>query len=157
MYQSTKTYGNDVGLSCTFRQWKADSHCNKLHGYSLGFRFSGAINLPPDTPCAAETHPSLNTGAYIDIVVDEIPYGACKQNPRGLNIIHRLPITTSTNTQTIGPIVHYKSGYFNNDNQHLFPPINLSHLTIHLYMDGQELPLENLTISFEFELVILNK
>ena len=39
MYQSTKTYGNDVGLSCTFRQWKADSHCNKLHGYSLGFRF----------------------------------------------------------------------------------------------------------------------
>jgi 6-pyruvoyltetrahydropterin/6-carboxytetrahydropterin synthase len=39
MYQSTKTYGNDVGLSCCFRQWKADSHCNKLHGYSLGFRF----------------------------------------------------------------------------------------------------------------------
>ena len=39
MYQSTKTYGNDVGLSCTFRQWRADSHCNKLHGYSLGFRF----------------------------------------------------------------------------------------------------------------------
>ena len=39
MYRSTKTYGNEVGLSCAFRQWKADSHCNKLHGYSLGFRF----------------------------------------------------------------------------------------------------------------------
>ena len=39
MYQSTKTYGNEVGLSCCFRQWRADSHCNKLHGYSLGFRF----------------------------------------------------------------------------------------------------------------------
>ena len=39
MYQSTKTYGNDRGLSCCFRQWRADSHCNKLHGYSLGFRF----------------------------------------------------------------------------------------------------------------------
>ena len=125
--------------------------------YNLGFRFDGTKHLTAGLPYPAETHPSLNTGAYIDIVVDEIPYGACKQNPRGLNIIHRLPITTSTNTQTIGPIVHYKSGYFNNDNQHLFPPMNLSHLTIHLYMDGQELPLENLTISFEFELVILNK
>ena len=39
MYQSTKTYGNEVGLSCCFRQWRTDSHCNKLHGYSLGFRF----------------------------------------------------------------------------------------------------------------------
>ena len=40
MYRSTKTYGNEVGLSCRFRQWRADSHCNKLHGYSLGFRFT---------------------------------------------------------------------------------------------------------------------
>jgi len=40
MYQSTKTYGNDRGLSCCFRQWRADSHCNLIHGYSLGFRFT---------------------------------------------------------------------------------------------------------------------
>ena len=40
MYRSIKTYGNDRGLSCCFRQWRADSHCNKLHGYSLGFRFT---------------------------------------------------------------------------------------------------------------------
>ena len=39
MHRSTKTYGNEVGLSCCFRQWRTDSHCNKLHGYSLGFRF----------------------------------------------------------------------------------------------------------------------
>ena len=39
MYRSTKTYGNDRGLSCCFRQWRADSHCNLIHGYSLGFRF----------------------------------------------------------------------------------------------------------------------
>ena len=39
MYRSTKTYGNDRGLSCCFRQWRADSHCNLLHGYSLGFKF----------------------------------------------------------------------------------------------------------------------
>ncbi len=36
---STKTYGNDRGLSCTSRQWAADSDCHLLHGYSLGFHF----------------------------------------------------------------------------------------------------------------------
>lgn len=35
MYRCRKVYGHDLGLSCTFRQWKAKSHCNKLHGYSL--------------------------------------------------------------------------------------------------------------------------
>lgn len=40
---STKTYGNDRGLSCAFRQWKAkDSHCRFIHGYSLGFKFTFA-------------------------------------------------------------------------------------------------------------------
>lgn len=38
-YRSTKTYGHDVGLSCAFRQWRAESHCNKLHGYALSFAF----------------------------------------------------------------------------------------------------------------------
>ena len=40
MYQSIKTYGNERGLSCCFRQHRAHSHCNLLHGYSLGFRFT---------------------------------------------------------------------------------------------------------------------
>ena len=101
----------------------------------------------------ADTHPSLNIGTYLDIVVDEVPYGACKQNPKGLNIIHRIPIRSESGSS----IVYYKSNFIDHNYQHLFPPMNLSHLTIHLYMDGQELPLENLTISFEFELVILNK
>lgn len=37
-YSSTKTYGHAVGLSCCFRQWRATSHCNKLHGYALSIR-----------------------------------------------------------------------------------------------------------------------
>jgi len=38
-YVSTKTYGNDRGLSCCFRQWRAThSHCSFLHGYSIGIR-----------------------------------------------------------------------------------------------------------------------
>lgn len=39
LYKSTKTYGHEVGLSCAFRQWRADSHCSFLHGYSLKFHF----------------------------------------------------------------------------------------------------------------------
>ncbi len=38
-YVSTKTYGHEIGLSCCYRQWRAESHCNKLHGYALAFRF----------------------------------------------------------------------------------------------------------------------
>ena len=34
-YFSSKTYGHDIGLSCCFRQWRAQSHCRLLHGYAL--------------------------------------------------------------------------------------------------------------------------
>lgn len=35
VYGSTKTYTHSIGLSCCFRQWRADSHCRFLHGYAL--------------------------------------------------------------------------------------------------------------------------
>lgn len=38
-FQSTKTYGNHIGISAAFRQWKAHSHCRFIHGYALGFKF----------------------------------------------------------------------------------------------------------------------
>ena len=38
-FYSSKTYGNDRGLSCCFRQWRAShSHCSTLHGYSIGIK-----------------------------------------------------------------------------------------------------------------------
>ena len=40
MYQSTKTYGHNIGLSACFRQPNAHSHCKFLHGYSLQFKFT---------------------------------------------------------------------------------------------------------------------
>ena len=36
-YQVTKTYGHELGLSCVFRQHRANSHCKYLHGYALAF------------------------------------------------------------------------------------------------------------------------
>lgn len=38
MFYSSKRYGHDAGFSCAFRQWRASSHCNKLHGYALAIR-----------------------------------------------------------------------------------------------------------------------
>ena len=38
-FYSTKTYNNDRGLSCCFRQWRSThSHCSLLHGYSIGVK-----------------------------------------------------------------------------------------------------------------------
>lgn len=41
-YEVEKHYGHDLGLSCVYRQWRAESHCNRLHGYSLAFTFTFA-------------------------------------------------------------------------------------------------------------------
>lgn len=38
-FQSTKTYGHNLGFSCAFRQWRADSHCKYIHGYSVAIKF----------------------------------------------------------------------------------------------------------------------
>lgn len=38
MYRVTKTYGHELGLSATFRQPGAVSHCRFIHGYALGFK-----------------------------------------------------------------------------------------------------------------------
>lgn len=39
-FRSTKTYGHEAGLSACFRQWRADSHCSKLHGYALSVKLT---------------------------------------------------------------------------------------------------------------------
>lgn len=122
--------------------------------YKLGFHEDIDNNsLTISATKESDTHPALNIGTYIDIVVDEIPYGACKQNSQGLNILHRLPVRPESGSS----IVYYRSNFIDHNYQHLFPPINLSQLTVHMYMDNKELNLKHMTVSFEFELVILNK
>jgi len=39
-YKSTKTYCHNQGLSVCFRQWRAKSHCQQLHGYALEIRLT---------------------------------------------------------------------------------------------------------------------
>lgn len=42
--ESTKTYVHAIGLSCCFRQWRADSHCRFLHGYALQVKITFGCN-----------------------------------------------------------------------------------------------------------------
>ena len=39
-FESGKTYSHSTGHSCAFRQWRADSHCNLIHGYALQFELT---------------------------------------------------------------------------------------------------------------------
>ena len=39
-FRVIKHYEPELGWSCCFRQWRADSHCKYLHGYALGFSFT---------------------------------------------------------------------------------------------------------------------
>lgn len=41
-YGSSKTYCHSIGLSCCFRQWRAESHCRFLHGYAIQVRLDFA-------------------------------------------------------------------------------------------------------------------
>lgn len=44
MYHSRKFYPHSLGLSASFRQWRATSHCNQIHGYALAFLFEFTSN-----------------------------------------------------------------------------------------------------------------
>lgn len=44
MFQVTKTFGHDLGISVAFRQWRADSHCKYVHGYAMSFSITFEAN-----------------------------------------------------------------------------------------------------------------
>jgi|TARA_R110002020_G_scaffold134212_7_gene299415 6-pyruvoyltetrahydropterin/6-carboxytetrahydropterin synthase len=41
-----RSYKRFIGYSTAFRQWKADSHCNMIHGYAFAFKvwFEGELD-----------------------------------------------------------------------------------------------------------------
>ena len=50
-YTSTKEWHD--AFPCAYRQWRADSHCNQIHGYSFSIRvFFGADTLDARNWCA---------------------------------------------------------------------------------------------------------
>ena len=100
------------------------------------------------------THTSENmvqhNNHFVDLVIPEIPYIACKHNNTRKNIIERIPLASP------GEIKEYVDNY-NLDNY--FFPIKLSKITIQLYEDSTDMfyQCQNADNAFEFEVTILNK
>ena len=97
-------------------------------------------------------HNADHANHFVDIVVKEIPYIACKKNPRGRMVVDRIPITTRQ-----GSIVEYQSPTSEYFSQNYFYPISLDHLSIQIYQDSSEhlYDTSNLDNYFEFELKML--
>ena len=89
---------------------------------------------------------------FVDIVVNEIPYIACKKNPQGKAIIDRIPIDAS-----ISGLVHYRAPESDYFAQNYFYPMSLSELTIDIFEDTHNIPYfnENSDNFFEFEVTML--
>jgi len=90
-----------------------------------------------------------HNNTYVDVVIDEIPYIACKKNGKKLNIIDRVPMINENSE-----LINYEPRV---DNYNIyFHPINISQLTIKLYDEtGNIYPNNNINNSFEFEITEL--
>ena len=44
-YTSTKDYHD--AFPCAYRQWRASSHCNQVHGYAFSFKFEFETDTAP--------------------------------------------------------------------------------------------------------------
>ena len=123
---------------------------------SSAWRLLGILNMDEEASTAStdKTLPNVidHSIHYVDLVIPEIPYIACKHNMSSKNVIERIPINVDP-----GEIVYYTDAQDSFDNY--FYPINLSKLTIQLYEDTNDsfYDCQNADNSFEFELTILNK
>ena len=123
---------------------------------SSAWRLLGILNMDEEASTAStdKTLPNVidHSIHYVDLVIPEIPYIACKHNMSSKNVIERIPINVDP-----GDIVYYTVAHDRFDNY--FYPINLAKLTIQLYEDTNDTlyDCQNGDNSFEFELTILNK
>ncbi len=143
---NTVTYKYEITISSgTFTlNWDdADGYAYRLFGFNN------------TTYPASSTHTSDNvvqqSTQFVDLVIPDIPYIACKRNSIGKHLIDRIPLDCPQ-----GSIMYYSSDI---NLKNYFTPINLNSLNIQLYEDTTNLPYEcqNNDNSFEFELIILNR
>ena len=87
---------------------------------------------------------------YTDLVVDEIPYIACKNNPSGHHVIDRIPLNVD-----YGSNISYEP--YRDPYQNYFLPISLNRLTIKLYepIQGHYYNPQDSDHSLEFELTMI--
>ena len=87
---------------------------------------------------------------YVDLIIDEIPYIACKKNALGKKLIERIGLMGN-----IGDLIEYIQPW-NSDNENYFFPISLQKLSIQLYeTTHNHLYDENRDHTLEFEITTI--
>tara|TARA_B100001123_G_C15230273_1_gene994874 strand:- start:274 stop:1299 length:1026 start_codon:yes stop_codon:yes gene_type:complete len=107
------------------------------------------VESSTDTSHTSDFVPDMSNH-FVDVVVDEIPKIACKDNPTGKNIIERIYMNNDYGSMKIHESIIYGE-------QNYFYPITLEKLSIKLYSDdGKTLyDSQKANHSFEFEITTL--
>ena len=144
--KDTTTFKYKIENSTNFRiKWSSSSG----YAYRL-FGFNNEDNNSDNTSYTSDNVVQQST-QFVDLVIPEIPYIACKRNSIGKHLIDRIPLDCEQ-----GSIMYYSSDI---NLENYFTPININSLNIQLYEDTTDTlyDCQNNDNSFEFELTILNK
>jgi len=144
--KDTTTFKYKIENSTSFRiKWSSSSG----YAYRL-FGFNNEDNDSDNTSYTSDNVVQQST-QFVDLVIPEIPYIACKRNSIGKHLIDRIPLDCEQ-----GSIMYYSSDI---NLENYFTPTNINSLNIQLYEDTTDTPYDcqNNDNSFEFELTILNK
>tara|TARA_B100001248_G_scaffold253366_1_gene230548 strand:+ start:1574 stop:2560 length:987 start_codon:yes stop_codon:yes gene_type:complete len=144
--KNTTTFKYKIENSTSFRiKWSSSSG----YAYRL-FGFNNEDNNSDNTSYTSDNVVQQST-QFVDLVIPEIPYIACKRNSIGKHLIDRIPLDCEQ-----GSIMYYSSDI---NLENYFTPININSLNIQLYEDTTDTlyDCQNNDNSFEFELTILNK
>jgi len=112
------------------------------------------LGLPYDNHSGSSSYKGkhavkLRTG-FVDLVIPELPYMACKKNPQSKKLVERISLTSETNRF----IFHSPEDYSINN---YFTPINLDRITIQLFDENKDIPYNSLHDNFfEFEIITLH-
>ena len=115
----------------------------------FGFYVNGPSTTNIATSQTSDFVPDMSIH-YTDLVVDEIPYIACKNNPAGHHVIDRIPLNVD-----YGSNVSYEP--YRDPYQNYFLPISLNKLTIKLLepLHGTPYNPQDSDHSLEFELTMI--
>jgi hypothetical protein len=115
----------------------------------FGFYVDGPSTTSSATSHTSDFVPDMSIH-YTDLVVDEIPYIACKNNPSGHHVIDRIPLNID-----YGSNISYEP--YRDPYQNYFLPISLNRLTIKLYepIHGHIYNPQDSDHSLEFELTLI--
>ena len=137
----------ETGSSTSFSLNFLDSYDANSSIFSLlGF---GKKNYSGENTYTADNQVKLRT-PFIDVIIPEIPYMACKKNPHSKRIIERVSLASESNQY----IFHSPEDY---SETNYFTPINLDRITIQLFDEHGVIPYNAKDDNFfEFEIITMN-